>query len=140
MVGRTSNSAVKATGPSAFSASGVAVTSTSGREIGVTSASAMAAENQVFRPSLTAWSTTISRPKRCSIRRAGILPLRKPGIWTWLAMSLNALSRAGFTSSNGTSTVSLTRVGLRFSAVDLTTDDSCWWWWMVLTSSRGDRI
>src|SRR5439155_24747129 len=49
--------------------------------------------------------------------RAGTLPGRKPGTRTWDAIALYALSRLGLRSSNGTSTASRTRVGLRFSTV-----------------------
>ena len=49
--------------------------------------------------------------------RAGTLPGRKPGIRICEPIFLYAASRLGFSSSNGTSTESRTRVGLRFSAV-----------------------
>ena len=47
----------------------------------------------------------------------GILPLRKPGTTIWLPMLLYAASRLGLSSSNGTSTMSLTLVGLKDSTV-----------------------
>src|SRR6476661_2880686 len=47
--------------------------------------------------------------------REGTLPLRKPGTWIWEPMVAYAASRLGLSSSNGTSTVSLTRVGFRVS-------------------------
>src|SRR6478672_5833399 len=46
---------------------------------------------------------------------AGTLPLRKPGTLICWAIFLYAESRLGFSSSKGTSTVSLARVGLRVS-------------------------
>src|SRR3954470_13363367 len=48
--------------------------------------------------------------------RAGTLPLRKPGTWMCSPMALKAASRLGLSSSKGTSTVILTRVGLRVSS------------------------
>ncbi len=47
--------------------------------------------------------------------RLGTLPLRKPGICTWAPIVLYAWSSIGFSSANGTSTTSLTRVGLMVS-------------------------
>ena len=64
---------------------------------------------------MTASCSTAPRPTRWSMMRAGTLPLRKPGTWICEPMVLYAASRLGFSSSNGTSTVSLTRVGLRVS-------------------------
>src|SRR5690349_2530236 len=49
--------------------------------------------------------------------RAGTLPGRKPGTRIWAPIFLYAASRLGLISSNGTSMESLTRVGLKFSAV-----------------------
>src|SRR5436190_22901967 len=62
---------------------------------------------------------------RWSMIRGGTFPLRKPGTVTWLPMVLYALSRLGFSSSNDTSTVSFTRVGLRVSTALFTTGYSC---------------
>ncbi len=45
----------------------------------------------------------------------GTLPLRKPGTVTCWAIFLYAASRLGLSSSKGTSTVSLTRVGFKVS-------------------------
>lgn len=47
----------------------------------------------------------------------GTLPARKPGMFTWLAISLYALSTLGLSSANGTSMVILARDGLSFSTV-----------------------
>ena len=47
--------------------------------------------------------------------RGGTLPLRKPGTLICLAIFWYAASRLGLSSSKGTSTVSLARVGLRVS-------------------------
>ena len=57
------------------------------------------------------------RPNRWSITIGGTLPLRKPGMFTDFAISRYALSRLGLRSSNDTSTVSLTRVGLSRSTL-----------------------
>ena len=65
--------------------------------------------------SLIASSSTAERPTRWSITRLGTLPLRKPGTEICAAMRLYAASSAGFSSSNGTSTVSFTRLGERVS-------------------------
>src|SRR5262245_10416151 len=46
---------------------------------------------------------------------AGTLPRRKPGTLICLAICLYAASRLGLSSSKGTSTVSLARVGLKVS-------------------------
>ena len=63
--------------------------------------------------------------------RAGTLPLRKPGIWIWDPIVWYALSRSGFSSSKGTSTMSLTRVGLRVSTALFTSGTPHGWdqWW-----------
>ena len=45
----------------------------------------------------------------------GTLPLRKPGMLICLAMAWYAASRLGLSSSKGTSTVILARVGLNVS-------------------------
>src|SRR3954449_5991239 len=47
----------------------------------------------------------------------GTLPRRKPGTLICWAMVLYAASRLGLSSSKGTSTVSLARVGLKVSTV-----------------------
>src|SRR5690606_20626739 len=65
--------------------------------------------------SLTASCRTAPRPTYLSISGAGTLPGRKPLIRTCCEISLYALSRFGLSSSNGTSTVSLTRVGVSSS-------------------------
>ena len=64
---------------------------------------------------MTASCTTAPRPTRWSMIRLGTLPLRKPGICTWAPIVLYAWSSIGFSSANGTSTTSLTRVGLMVS-------------------------
>ena len=55
----------------------------------------------------------------------GTLPLRKPGMFTDLAMAAYALSMLGLKSANGTSTVIFTRVGLNCSTVLGTLVTSC---------------
>src|SRR5687768_3342496 len=55
------------------------------------------------------------RPTWRSITIGGTLPRRKPGMLICWAMVLYALSRLGLSSSKGTSTVSLARVGLKVS-------------------------
>src|SRR6476646_8017875 len=72
---------------------------------------------------------TTPRPNRWSITIGGTLPRREPGMLTVFAISAYALSRLGFRSANGTSTVIFTRVGLNCSTV-LGTNDSwfgCSW-------------
>ena len=76
---------------------------------------------EALRPSLTAVSSTAPRPTRWSMILAGTLPLRKPGTWICEAIVLYASSMLGLSSSKGTSTVSLTRVGLRVSTALFTT-------------------
>ena len=49
--------------------------------------------------------------------RAGTLPGRKPGTRTCWAIFLYARSKSGLSSSNGTSTLIRTRVGLSRSTV-----------------------
>src|SRR5450631_2792784 len=56
--------------------------------------------------------------------RAGTLPARKPGTLICEPIVLYAASRLGLSSSKGTSTVSLTRVGLRVSTALFTTGHS----------------
>ena len=72
--------------------------------------------------SLTASSMTAPRPTRWSMIGAGTLPLRKPGIVTCCAIFRYAASRLGLSSSKGTSTVSLTRVGFKVSTALFTAD------------------
>ena len=91
------------------------MTSTSGRPTGTISFSRRASSYAFGTASLIASSRTAPRPKRCSITRAGTLPLRNPGTDTCLAMDAYALSKLGCNSSKGSSTVSLTRVGLNDS-------------------------
>ncbi len=74
-----------------------------------------AASRLSLMASLTASSRTAARPTRWSITRLGTLPLRKPGTEICAAMRLYAASSEGLSSSNGTSTVSFTRVGDRVS-------------------------
>ncbi len=74
--------------------------------------------------SLTTSVRIVPRPSRASRMRAGTLPGRKPGTRTCPASVLYALSKNGFSSSNSTSTVSLTRVGLTCSTVLFTYFDS----------------
>src|SRR3954452_4480855 len=68
---------------------------------------------------------TAPRPTRWSMMRGGTWPLRKPGTVTCLLMDAYAASRLGLSSSNGTSTVSFTRVGLRVSTALFTAVLSC---------------
>src|ERR1035437_5198900 len=56
--------------------------------------------------------------------RAGTLPARKPGTLICEPIVLYAASRLGLSSSKGTSTVSLTRVGLRVSTALFTMGQS----------------
>ena len=69
------------------------------------------------RALLMASSSTTVRPTRWSTTAAGTLPLRKPGTVTCEPIVLYASSRLGSNSSNGTSMVSLIRVGLRDSVL-----------------------
>src|SRR4051812_19215463 len=64
--------------------------------------------------------STVSRPTRWSMIREGTLPLRNPGMLICEAIFLYAASTLGWSSSKGTSTLSLTRVGLRVSTADFT--------------------
>ena len=69
----------------------------------------------------------------------GTLPGRKPGMRICLAISLNAWSKSGWSSVNGTSTLMRTRVGLNFSTVLFTALLSlhvC----LMCGPCRGDRI
>ena len=72
---------------------------------------------QPGKAELMASSRTAARPTRWSTIAAGTLPLRKPGTGICEPMDLYAASRLGLNSSNGTSMVSLIRVGLRVSVV-----------------------
>ena len=65
--------------------------------------------------SLIAWSRTAPRPTWRSMTIGGTLPRRKPGMLICWAIVLYAASRLGLSSSKGTSTVSLARVGLKVS-------------------------
>ena len=113
IVGRTSVSTVNSR--SWPSSSGTAVTSTSGWPMARMSSASAAWAKKTGRASLTASCTTAPRPTRWSMIRLGTLPLRKPGICTWAPIVLYAWSSIGFSSANGTSTTSLTRVGLMVS-------------------------
>ena len=66
---------------------------------------------------MIASSSTGPRPTRWSITCGGTLPLRNPGTVICEAMLWYAASRLGLSSSNGTSTMSLTLVGLKDSTV-----------------------
>src|SRR5690349_12178581 len=57
--------------------------------------------------------------------RAGTLPWRKPGTLICWAIVLYAASRLGLSSSKGTSTVSLARVGLKVSTALFTGGSPC---------------
>src|SRR5689334_23856462 len=60
-------------------------------------------------------SSTGPRPTWRSMTGGGTLPLRNPGTLIWRAMAWYAASRLGLSSSKGTSTVILARVGLNVS-------------------------
>ena len=62
-----------------------------------------------------AWSRIAPRPTWRSMTIGGTLPRRKPGTLICWAIFLYAASRLGLSSSKGTSTVSLARVGLKVS-------------------------
>ena len=111
--GRTSVSTVNSR--SWPSSSGTAVTSTSGWPMARTFSASAASAKKRGRASLTASCTTVPRPTRWSMMRLGTLPLRNPGICTWAPIVRYAWSSIGFSSANGTSTTSLTRVGLMVS-------------------------
>ena len=74
--------------------------------------------------SLIAWSRTASRPTCRSMTAGGTLPRRKPGTLICLAICWYAASRLGLSSSKGTSTVSLARVGLKVSTALFTASPS----------------
>ena len=76
------------------------------------------------RRSLIAWSRTASRPTCRSMTAGGTFPRRKPGTLICLAICWYAASRLGLSSSKGTSTVSLARVGLKVSTALFTTFSS----------------
>src|ERR1700712_252678 len=89
-----------------------------------------------------AWSSTAPRPTWRSITGGGTLPLRKPGMLICLAMDWYAASRLGLSSSKGTSTVILARVGLSVSTALFTGFLLQTIGWVVLgqtVQSRGDR-
>jgi hypothetical protein len=56
----------------------------------------------------------------------GTLPRRKPGTLICLAIWRYAASRLGLSSSKGTSTVSLARVGLKVSTALFNCFSFCW--------------
>src|SRR5215207_1785960 len=117
--GRTSTSAVNAR----WSPSAISVTSMSGRPIGLTSsAEVTASEYLAGIAAFTTSSSTTPRPRRASRIRAGALPGRKPGMRTCWAILRYARSKSGLSSSNGTSTLIRTRVGLSRSTVLFTGD------------------
>src|SRR3569833_1193407 len=91
------------------------VISTSGWPRAKTSLSSTARPYRPGSASLTASCRTAPRPTYWSLRRAGTLPGRNPLRRTCCEISLDAFSRLGFSSSKGTSTVILTRVGLSSS-------------------------
>src|SRR4051794_20091221 len=95
--------------------SSTSATSSSGWLIGTRLFSCSAWKYSCGSASLTASPMTASRPTRWSMTIAGTLPLRKPGMVTCCAILLYAASRLGLSSSKGTSTVSLTRVGFNVS-------------------------
>src|SRR5665647_1808707 len=106
------------------SSAGTSVTSTSGWPSGRILFSSTAWPETRGSASLTASCSTAPRPTRWSMIRAGILPARKPGTLICEPIVLYAASRLGLSSSKGTSTVSLTRVGLRVSTALFTTGHS----------------
>ena len=97
------------------------VTSISGWASGVREFSSSAAKYFCGSTSLTASSSTAPRPTWRSMTIGGTLPLRKPGMLICWAIFLYAASRLGLSSSKGTSTVSLARVGLKVSTALFTT-------------------
>ena len=109
--GRTSTSAVN----SMTSPSSILVRSSLGWPRGTSWFSAMAASYREGSASFTTCSRTGPRPNLASISLRGALPLRKPGMFTEAAMVLYAWSISLVSSSNGTSTVILTRVSFSFS-------------------------
>ena len=111
--GRTSTSAVKVSS----SPSSSLVTSISGWPSTLSSALLIASEYLAGIAALTTCSSTAPRPTRASSRRAGALPGRKPGRRICCANALYARSKSGFSSANGTSTTTRTRVGLSCSTV-----------------------
>ena len=113
MSGRMSTSAVNAR----WSPSSILVTSMSGWPRVRTSPSVIASMYLAGIASLTTSSRIGARPMRDSITRAGALPGRKPGMRTCEASLRYARSKFGLSSSNGTSTLIRTRVGLRCSTV-----------------------
>ena len=111
-----STSAVNST----CSPSSILVTSMSGWLTGKMSLSSTAWPYSLGTASLRVSSSTTARPKRCSMIRAGTLPGRNPGTRTCCATFLYAACRLSPSSSNGTSTVSFTRVGLSSSTAVFT--------------------
>src|SRR5215218_10229131 len=67
-------------------------------------------------------SSTAPRPTWRSITGGGTLPLRKPGMFTCLAIRWYAASRLGLSSANSTSMVSLARVAFSVSTALFTGD------------------
>ena len=118
--GRTSTSAVN----SSRSRSSIRVTSISGCPIGSRLLSATAWPYLAGTASLTTSERMAPRPSRASRIFAGTLPGRKPGMRTCPASAPYALSKCAPSSSNGTSTVSFTRVGFRCSTVLFTRNSS----------------
>src|SRR5580698_4022540 len=106
--GRTSTSAVNVSSLPSSSF----VTSRSGWPSAKTSCSSSALPYSFGTASFTACSSTVPRPNRWSITRGGMRPGRKPGTRTCRATSRYAWSRSDLSSSNGTSMVSRTLVGL----------------------------
>ena len=91
------------------------VTSISGWASGSRSFSCSAAMYFCGTTSLIASSRTAPRPTWRSMTAGGTLPRRKPGTLICFAIFWYAASRLGLSSSKGTSTVSLARVGLKVS-------------------------
>ena len=111
--GRMSSSAVISIGSPSLNL----VRSISGWLSGWISCSCTAWLYHCGRTQLMASSSTTVRPTRWSTTAAGTLPLRNPGTVTCEPMVLYASSRLGSNSSNGTSMVSLIRVGLKVSVL-----------------------
>src|SRR5262249_53470702 len=115
-----------------WSPSSSLVISTSGCPSTDTLASWTAFEYSSGTASLIACSSTAPRPTRWSRTCRGTWPGRKPGILTCRPTSRYAWSRLGVSSSNGTSTVRRTRVGLSSSTSVFTT-------WSLLGSPASGR-
>jgi hypothetical protein len=106
-LGRTPISIANVSGPPS---AGAPVTSRRGWPTNAIPASSSAVRHQRFRPSCTARSTTVSRPRRCITIGGGTLPLRKPATRRLRPSWRAARSRARCTSSGATSATTRTRL------------------------------